>query len=136
MNVVHQLNLRKPDKRFDSLGRVGSSDQYNTRLNKKNKIKDILLRNFFRKYPIGIEVSDMEQIRIEKEAAIQFEEFVVKTGEINSKNLDTFEKQVAYSLKLLRVATNHSQVQRSNNMTSPVNRKFGAPTGNNLRAQV
>ena len=133
MNVVQALNLRKPDKRFDSVGRVGSSDYYNTRLIKKNNIKDILVRNFFRKYPIGIEVSDMEQIRIEKEAALQFEEFVIKTGEINSKNLDAFDKQVAYSLKLLRVATNHSQIPRSNNMTSPVNRKFGAPTGNNLR---
>jgi len=26
MNVVQALNLRKPDKRFDSVGRAGSSD--------------------------------------------------------------------------------------------------------------
>jgi hypothetical protein len=137
MNVVAALNLRKPDKRFESVGRTGSSDKYNTRFNKKNNIKDILVRNFFRKYPIGIEVSDMEQIRIEKDAALQFEEFVIKTGEINSKNLDTFEKQVANSLKLIRAATNHSLVPRTHNMTSPANRQHGAlPVGNNIHAQV
>lgn len=80
-----------------SNGRVGSVDK-GTRFNKKNNIKDILVRNFFRKFPIGIEVSDMEQIRIEKEAACLFEEFVLKTAEINSKNLATFENQIASNL--------------------------------------
>ena len=78
----------------------------------------------------------MEQIRIEKDAALQFEEFVVKTSEINSKNLDFFEKQVATSLKLIRATTNHSQVPRTHNMTSPAARQYGAVVGNNLRDQV
>jgi hypothetical protein len=80
----------------------------------------------------------MEQIRIEKDAALQFEEFVTKTGEINSKNLDAFEKQVANSLKLIRAATNHSNVPRTHNMTSPANRQHNGalPVGNNIRAQV
>lgn len=75
MNAQQMLSLRKPDKRFDSIARNEPTSQHNNRLN-KNNIKEILVRNFFRKFPIGIEVSDIDQIRIEKEVAFEFEEFV------------------------------------------------------------
>ena len=91
MNVAQALSLRKPDRRFVSMGRQESSTQQNSRFNKKNNIRDILVRNFFRKYPIGLEVDDLEQIRIEKEVANSFEGFVLSQKEINSKNLNAFE---------------------------------------------
>lgn len=103
MDVAQALRLRKNDRRFDSVGRQEvSSSQPQTRFNKKNNIKEILIRNFFRKYPIPIEVSDMEQIKIEKEAAYMFDEFVITTKEINSKSLAAFEAEVSNRLKLRR----------------------------------
>ena len=125
MNTMQILSLRKPDRRFDSLGRQEpNSQQQNTRFSKKNNIKDILVRNFFRKFPIGIEVSDMVQIRIEKEAAFEFEEFVIANKEINSKNLTAFETKIAEKLRLKRVLTTQSVVERNrDSFVSPVNRK-------------
>ena len=57
MNVAQTLNLRKPDRKPRNLtgGPYGSHEQQvvSSRFNtKKNNIKDILVRNFFRKYPI------------------------------------------------------------------------------------
>jgi hypothetical protein len=125
MNTMQILSLRKPDRRFDSLGRQEpNSQQQNTRFSKKHNIKDILVRNFFRKFPIGIEVSDMDQIRIEKEAAFEFEEFVIANKEINSKNLTAFETKIAEKLRLKRVLTTQSVVERNrDSFVSPVNRK-------------
>jgi hypothetical protein len=59
MSIQQVLSLRKPEKRFDSHKRPFASQEVN-RHGKKNNIKDILVRNFFRKYPIGAEVSDMD----------------------------------------------------------------------------
>ena len=87
MSVQQVLSLRKPDRAHN---RATASQEVN-RMSKKNNIKDILVRNFFRKYPIGADVSDMDQIRIEKEAAYEFEKFVNATKEINSKNLNAQE---------------------------------------------
>jgi hypothetical protein len=136
MNAQQMLSLRKPDKRFDSLGRQEpNSQQQNTRFSKKNNIKDILVRNFFRKFPIGIEVSDMEQIRIEKEAAFEFEEFVIANKEINSKNLTAFEAKVAEKLRLKRILTTQSVAERNkDSFVSPTNKKqFGPLLGSNVR---
>jgi hypothetical protein len=44
----------------------------------------------------------MEQIKIEKEAAYMFDEFVITTKEINSKSLAAFEAEVSNRLKLRR----------------------------------
>ena len=59
MNVAQALSLRKPDfprkQRNLTGGPHGSYDgnsQVSRFSNKKNNIKDILVRNFFRKYPI------------------------------------------------------------------------------------
>lgn len=93
------------------------------------------MRNFFRKFPIGIEVSDMDQIRIEKEAAFEFEEFVAATKEINSKNLTAFEAKVAEKLKLKRVHTTQSVAEpHKDAYVSPTNpKKYGPLLGSNVR---
>ena len=139
MNAQQMLSLRKPDKRFDSLGRLEpNSQQQNTRFSKKNNIKDILVRNFFRKFPIGIEVSDMDQIRIEKEAAFEFEEFVIANKEINSKNLTAFEAKVADKLKLKRILTTQSVAERNKySFVSPTNKiQYGPLLGSNAREKA
>jgi len=97
------LGLRKGDKPH-SVNRTEPTSQLNSRKNNSN-IKDILVRNFFRKFPISMDVNDMEQIRIEKEAAKEFEIFVQTTREINSKNLNAHENHVAEKLGLKRVHT-------------------------------
>ena len=129
MDVAQALRLRKNDnRRFESVGRFESaSSQPQTRFNKKNNIKEILVRNFFRKYPIGIEVSDMEQIRIEKDATYMFDEFVITTKDINSKNLAVFESKVAEKLKLRRIDKTYSNGDQNNEIyVSPNNnRKYG-----------
>lgn len=96
------------------------------------------MRNFFRKFPIGIEVSDMDQIRIEKEAAFEFEAFVAATKEINSKNLTAFEAKTADKLKLKRVHTTQSVAERQKEAyISPSNpKKYGPLLGSNVRDQV
>ena len=93
------------------------------------------MRNFFRKFPIGIEVSDMDQIRIEKEAAFEFEEFVIANKEINSKNLTAFEAKVAEKLRLKRILTTQSVAERNkDSFVSPTNKKqFGPLLGSNVR---
>lgn len=138
MSMHHLLGLRKPDKRFDSMHRSESYSQQVSRLFKKNNIKDILVRNFFRKFPIGIEVSDMDQIRIEKEAAFEFEEFVAANKEINSKNLTAFESKVAEKLRLKRVHTTQSVAERRKDAyVSPTNpKKYGPLIGSNVRDAV
>ena len=55
MNAVQALSLRKPNRNAANSG--DSRFQ-----NKKSNIKEILMRNFFRKYPIGDTVSDAQQI--------------------------------------------------------------------------
>lgn len=83
----------------------------------------------------------MEQIRIEKEAAYEFEEFVFNTKEINSKNLNAFECVVADKLKLKRVLTSNSHMgsRHHNSFASPPNRagaKFSAILANNARDAI
>ena len=64
MNVAQALSLRKPDRSKRNLtgGPQSSYDAHSggplSRFgqNKKSNIKDILVRNFFRKYPIGPEM--------------------------------------------------------------------------------
>lgn len=104
----HLLGLRKPDRRFESCNRAESHSMQVSRLFKKHNIKDILVRNFFRKYPIGIEVSDIEQIKMEKEAAREFEGFIANSKEINSKNLNSHEHHLATKLGLVKRHTTAS----------------------------
>lgn len=62
----------------------------------------MLVRNFFRKYPISGEVSDMQQLQIERQVASEMESFVAKNSQINSKNLQEFEIRLAQEVKLAR----------------------------------
>lgn len=124
MSVQQVLSLRKPDRPH----RTHASQEMG-RAGKKNNIKDILVRNFFRKYPIGPEVSDMDQIRIEKEAAFEFEKFVTATKEINSKNLTAQEARIAEKLRLKRSASVGSN-QQSQTFLSPQTKNGPALLGN------
>lgn len=135
MSMHHLLGLRKPDKRFDSMHRSESYSQQVSRLFKKNNIKDILVRNFFRKYPIGIDVSDIDQIKLEKEAAKDFENFVAQTKEINSKNLNAHEQYLATKFNLKRSQTTHSQDNRGSFLSpQPEARAKGDYGDSNVRS--
>ena len=57
----------------------------------KSNIKEILVRNFFRKYPIVEEVTDQQQAQIERSVTTEIETFVQQNLQINSKNLNEFE---------------------------------------------
>ena len=65
-------------------------------------MKEILIRNFFRKYPIGMEISDVEQMQMERTVATEMEKFVVKNAPINSKNLHEFEAVLAEQVGLTK----------------------------------
>ena len=88
MNAVQALSLRKPNRNVANSG--DSRFQ-----NKKSNIKEILMRNFFRKYPIGDQVTDAQQMLIEREVAGEFENFVAATREISTRNLTEFESSLA-----------------------------------------
>ena len=61
MNAIQALSLRKPEARnFDKISNTLS--EAGSRFSKKSNIKDILVRNFFRKYPLESSVSDMQQL--------------------------------------------------------------------------
>ena len=55
MNAIQALSLRKPEQARNgpALSDAGS------RFGKKSNIKEILVRNFFRKFPLSNDVSDM-----------------------------------------------------------------------------
>jgi len=53
------------------------------------------VRNFFRKYPIGPEMKDIQQLQVERDVGIEMEKFIASTKDINSKNLNEFETQLA-----------------------------------------
>ena len=61
MNAIQALNLRKSEP---ARNHVSSSFHSETasRFGKKSNMKDILIRNFFRKYPISNDISDVEQL--------------------------------------------------------------------------
>ena len=98
MNAIQALSLRKPDARNGSLSMTQS--EANSRFSKKSNIREILVRNFFRKYPITNDVTDMEQLQIERQVATKMEGFVQTTPQINSKNLAEFESKLASEVNL------------------------------------
>ena len=61
MNAIQALSLRKNDAFRNVSHGVHQSDP-SARISKKSNIKEILVRNFFRKYPISGEISDMQQL--------------------------------------------------------------------------
>ena len=62
------------------------------------------MRNFFRKYPISGEVSDIQQLQIERKVASEMDRFVNANQQINSKNLHEFESKLASDVQLARRA--------------------------------
>ena len=75
MNAIQALSLRKNDAQRNSSHGVHQSDP-TSRFSKKSNIKEILVRNFFRKYPISGEISDIQQLQIEREVANEMENFI------------------------------------------------------------
>jgi hypothetical protein len=73
-----------------------------SRFGRKSNIKEILVRNFFRKFPISGEVSDIEQLKIERQVAQQMDQFISTNAQINSKNLQEFENSLADQVNLKR----------------------------------
>ena len=57
MNAIQALSLRKPEARNAPLSSTLS--EAGSRFNKKSNIKEILVRNFFRKYPIRGDFTDI-----------------------------------------------------------------------------
>ena len=59
MNAIQALSLRKPDNR-NSYNLLSNPSEAGSRFSKKNSnIKEMLVRNFFRKNPLQGEISDM-----------------------------------------------------------------------------
>jgi len=63
------------------------------------------VRNFFRKYPISGEVTDLEQLQIERKVGSEMENFIQSTQQINSKNLQDFEAKLSAECMLKRRTT-------------------------------
>ena len=101
MNAIQALSLRKPDARNGNQ-LAGNSSDVGSRFSKKSNIKEILTRNFFRKYPITGEVNDTEQLQIERKVATEMDNFVKQTKQINSKNLHEFETKLGGEVGLKR----------------------------------
>ena len=76
-------------------GSYDSGSQVSRFSHKKNNIKDILVRNFFRKYPVDGQLKDIQQLQVEREVGLEMEKFIAQTRDINSKNLNEFETQLA-----------------------------------------
>ena len=53
------------------------------------------MRNFFRKYPVDGQLKDIQQLQVEREVGLEMEKFIAQTRDINSKNLNEFETQLA-----------------------------------------
>ena len=67
MNAIQALNLRKPDTRNSSAQNYPISAETSSRFGgKKSNIKEMLIRNFFRQYPIALDTPDLDQLAIER----------------------------------------------------------------------
>ena len=93
--------MRKNDA-MRNLSQVGHQSDTTSRFSKKSNIKEILVRNFFRKYPISGEISDLQQLQMERQVANEMDGFIQAQPQINSKNLHEFETQLAQQIGLKR----------------------------------
>jgi hypothetical protein len=75
MNAIQALSLRKNDGMRNANHGSHQSDT-TSRFSKKSNIKEILVRNFFRKYPISDEISDMQQLQIERSVTSEMDSFI------------------------------------------------------------
>ena len=109
MNAIQALNLRKPDKGGlndrSPMSQYQMSEVSSSRAPKKSNIKEMLIRNFFRQYPITLVTPDADQLEIERNVARQMEDFVSgHQGSINSKELHEFETRLAKDMGLTKRA--------------------------------
>lgn len=135
MNAIQSLGLRKPDNRNAANNQANTSDA-TTRFNKKSNIKEMLIRNFFRKYPLQGEISDMQQLQIERQVASELEQFVNSNNQINTKILNEFETRLARDVGLSkRPIDSRSPDMTSNKVRNliKVTAKQSAATGANVR---
>ena len=108
MNAVQALSLRKPTRGSSITGAHTTNDQMRFK-NRKSNIKDILARNFLRKYPIDHTLSDSEQLQIERTVTNEIDDFVSSTREINTRNLHEFEAQLAKKVNLNKQTQNNER---------------------------
>ena len=60
MNAMHTLGLRKADPKRNSTAAPVQSSETSRFGRQKSKIQEILVRNFFRKYPIVADVTEKQ----------------------------------------------------------------------------
>ena len=78
MNAIQALSLRKPEVR--NIGGLSTThSEVGSRFSKKSNIKEILVRNFFRKYPLDGNITDEGQLKIERKVAMEMDNFVNST---------------------------------------------------------
>ena len=73
MNAIQALNLRKPNNRQPGGSMPSNQSDAGSRFSKKSNIKEMLVRNFFRKYPISGDITDIQQLQIERQVASELE---------------------------------------------------------------
>ena len=61
INAVAALSLRKPDVK-NSMISSNVSESGASRFGKRSNMKEILVRNFFRKYPLQGNITDTQQL--------------------------------------------------------------------------
>ena len=99
INAVAALSLRKPDVK-NSMISSNVSESGASRFGKRSNMKEILVRNFFRKYPLQGNITDTQQLQIERHVASEMDTFVTSNQQINSKNLHQFELKLAQDVQL------------------------------------
>lgn len=112
MNAVQALSLRKPT-RGNSMTGAHTTDNQMRFKNRKSNIKDILARNFLRKHPIDTTLSDSEQLQIENTVTDEIDVFVSTTREINTRNLQIFEANLAKKVNLNKQTQNNERRYKS-----------------------
>lgn len=98
-----------------------------SRFGKKSNIKEMLVRNFFRKYPIPLDMADLDQLQIERTVGMQMEEFVMASENVNSKALKEFEVKLAKLVGLKRQP--HESVLSPLAAPKPQSNNFVLPGG-------
>ena len=104
INAIAALSLRKPDHNRNNANLSSNASEAGSRFgNKRSNMKEILVRNFFRKYPLDRAINDTQQLKIERFVASEMDNFVSTAKAIDSKNLHQFEMKLAQDVKLNKV---------------------------------
>ena len=71
MNAAYSLNLRRPDRRQELNQR-----HENAKIAKRSHLKEILTRNFFRRYPVPTTTGQIDKLRIESLVTDEIDKFL------------------------------------------------------------